>query len=396
MLGLSERRRQELVNELSVLMKRPRTRTNKAQIDSLIDEDNDLQSGVDREREQRAAQSFYGYLRGRGYDKNLLTPAPRAEIRLGEAGLATGTASAGGVLVPLLAAAKVYEAMKLVGPMLDDSVVSILDTPTGATLNVPELNDTSVAAVLINENAQAALADIPQLGQRLYGAYKYHSNVVPVTTELLQDSTFPIDSLLSRAFGVRLARGGNTALTTGTGTGMPLGIVTAALAESNATVLAVGSVGDDGTGGFNTIGTSDLANLEAAVDAVYRASEKCCWMMHANTLKALRMQKDRQGRFSFLGLHDSQPEDQIFGYRVVVNNNMDQLQTIASSPAVTRSTVLFGDFGQWTTRRTPLMVYTLNERFAEFGVVAFFATQRYDGGLLDQGGGAVRVLQNVG
>jgi hypothetical protein len=58
---------------------------------------------------------------------------------------------------------------------------------------------------------------------------------------------------------------------------------------------------------------------------------------------------------------------------------MTSLQTTASSPAVTSTTVIFGDLELHGIRRVKqLSVLRLTERFADFGQVAFLSFLRLD------------------
>ena len=75
---------------------------------------------------------------------------------------------------------------------------------------------------------------------------------------------------------------------------------------------------------------------------------------------------------------------------------MDPLQTGASSPVVTRNTMLFGALSKYHVRRVrALSVLRLSERFADFGQVAFIGFARLDGQLVDAGSHPIAALQNV-
>jgi hypothetical protein len=67
-------------------------------------------------------------------------------------------------------------------------------------------------------------------------------------------------------------------------------------------------------------------------------------------------------------------------YPLLINNYMDVLQTNPSSPLVTRNSVIFGDLKRYIVRRVKgLSVLRLEERFSDFGQVAFLGFARYDG-----------------
>jgi HK97 family phage major capsid protein len=95
------------------------------------------------------------------------------------------------------------------------------------------------------------------------------------------------------------------------------------------------------------------------------------------------------------GIRDREP-DTVNGYAYCINPYMDDLQTQAHSPVVTRTTALFGQLGKYTVRRVRnLSVLRLSERFADFGQVAFLGFYRFDGQLVDAGSHPIAALQNV-
>jgi HK97 family phage major capsid protein len=120
------------------------------------------------------------------------------------------------------------------------------------------------------------------------------------------------------------------------------------------------------------------------------------YMCHDQTIAALKQVKDKYGRPIWQpSLKDGAP-DTINGYPVVSNPYMDQLQATASSPVVTRNTMLFGALEKYIIRRVRnLSVLRLGERFADFGQVAFIGFYRFDGNLLDAGTHPVGLLQNI-
>jgi HK97 family phage major capsid protein len=343
-------------------------------------------------------------------------PSDRGERRdMGEAGLATGVATGAGVTVPVGFVQKIETAMKYVGPFLfgDRRGPTIMPTSTGQSLPYPTENDTSIVGELVGEGQQVSTQDIT-LGQIIFGAWKYSSKMVRVSMELLQDSAFSLDDYIAMAFAIRLTRILNQHFTTGTGSNQPNGLITAATLATGAwnsmpgvgsgTGIAVGSVANDGVGGFNTIGSDDLVNLEHSVDPLYRRNAS--FMMHDSTLAALKRLKDKYGRPLWMtNLESGLPFDgsngvlsgSMLGYPVFINNNMDQLQTQSSSPTVTRKTVAFGDLTKYVVRQVKEMaILRLTERFADFGQIAFIAFGRYDGQLLDAGTHPVQYLENVG
>jgi HK97 family phage major capsid protein len=305
-----------------------------------------------------------------------------------------GITSGAGIFVPVGFFRRVEAALKYYGPMLNGTqgMPTILDTDTGQPLPMPTSNDTTISGELIAENQQVATADV-NIGMVMFGAYKFSTKLVKVSLELIEDSAFDIESFLISQFAERIGRTVNSYLTTGTGTNQPTGIIPATLTGGQ-TVLAVGASSNDSASGANTIGSDDLTNLEHAIDPLYRPNAR--YMFSDSTLKAIKKVKDKYGRPLWsLGVRDREP-DTINGYEFAVNPYMDNLQTQASSPTVTRNTALFGALSKYNVRRVKqLSVLRLSERFADFGQVAFIGFTRLDGNLLDAGTHPTAVLQNV-
>jgi HK97 family phage major capsid protein len=301
-----------------------------------------------------------------------------------------------GFFVPVGFVQKVEVALKYYGPMLDGGLgmPTILDTTTGQPLPWPTSNDTLVMGELVSENQPATVQDV-NVGMIMFGAWKLSTKLVKVSLELIEDSAFDIEDFLINQFGERIGRAANSYLTTGLGFGQsqPYGIVPAALA-GGLIATAAGSYSNDGVGGANTIGSDDLVTLEHKVDPLYRREAR--YMMSDQVLKSLKMIKDRYGRPLWQpGIRDREP-DTINGYSYCINPYMDQLQTQASSPAVTATTMLFGQLGKYVVRRVRnLSVLRLSERFAEYGQVGFLGFYRFDGQLVDAGTHPIAALQNV-
>jgi HK97 family phage major capsid protein len=310
---------------------------------------------------------------------------------MGSGGQGAYPGATSGFFIPVGFTNRIEDALKYYGPMLNGGpgMPEIFDTATGQPLPFPTDNDTTISGELIGEGQQVSSVDV-SLSQVMLGAYKYSSKLVKVSLELLQDSAFDLESFLVKKFATRTGRILNNHFTVGTGTAQPKGIVVA----STAGYAAIGSASNDGTGAStNTIGSDDLIGLEHSVDPLYRPGAK--YMFHDATLRALRQVKDKYGRPLWQpGLAVNAP-DIINGYGYAINNDMDQLQTQATSPVVVRKTVLFGQLPKYMIRRVKdMQVLRLEERFADYGQVAFIMFSRFDGTLLDAGTNPVKYLSN--
>jgi HK97 family phage major capsid protein len=388
MLDVNIQRRQVIASQVRDLIntRGPRTSQQKATLDSLLREADELEHGIHDEAERRKLDAFGRFLKT-GQDESGLLKRSTAhlEIRdMGEAGLGTGVATGAGALVPVEFSRMVDEAMKLLGPLTDSDVVTFDNTDHGRNINRPSDNDTSISATLLGEGQQTTMQDIPVLGQSILGAWKLSSGLIKVSLELMSDAGFDFTAYMATKLAIRIARGLNPLLTTGTGVNQPKGLVTSIVDQGNVIQNISG----------NTLSPDDFSNLEAQIDPIYRATSS--WQVSSSTLKSLRQAKDSVGNYSFKQLHsDNVAEDYVFGYPIRVNNALANIPATSSSPATVNNVLLFGDMKQFRVRRVQPILYRLNERFAEFAQVAFLMLQRYDCALCDGGAGAVKALQIV-
>lgn len=207
--------------------------------------------------------------------------------------------SSAGFFCPEDFAGKVENAMRSFACMLD--VSTPFPTKTGSVMPYPVSNDTLAIGEQIDEAQQVTSQD-PEVSQILFRSYKYSSRLVKVSLELLLDAEINLDDFFATIFGWRVGRILNQKFTIGVGgTTEPQGI----LGAVTSTVAAIGASLNDGADeGANTIGTTDLANLELALDPAYRG-DGCAWMMSPSVLSSLRKQLDKQGRPLFPELHAS-------------------------------------------------------------------------------------------
>ena len=300
----------------------------------------------------------------------------------------------GGYFVPAGFVYDVEQATKYFAPILDS--VRVIETATGQTLPYPTSNDTKQAWTLVSEAQQVQENGSTQnyptpgtvptttpsdvtLGHVDFNAWKGTTGLVRVSIELLQDSAFNLEAFLREQFAVRLGRGYEAYLTRGTGTNSPTGILPA-IANSGATpITAIGSNANDASGntGVNSIGYQDLINLEHSVDPSYRGGAK--FMFHDQTLRFLKTLLDKFGRPLWQPSVVVGQPDTVVGYQYVINQSFPQI-------AASATTVAFGKWDKFIVRKVKdLQVLRLDERFADYGEVAFVGFSRIDSNLLDAG-----------
>ena len=284
--------------------------------------------------------------------------------------LATTTS---GVVIPREYWNELEKSMLAFGGMRE--AADVIRTGTGGLLTFPTVNDTANAATLVTEATQTTTSVDPTFSSMGLDAYTYRSFVL-VAREFMQDWQFDVNAYINEALAIRLARGLNTAFTTGDGSSKPNGIVT-----------ATASSGTMGSGTATTI--TDLTLLEHSVDPAYRKNAK--WMFHDTMLRNLKRMVDTNGQpLWHLGIDGRNP-DTIYGYPFVVN------QDVAQPTSAGSKVILFGDFKKYKIRDVVggdagPVILRLNERYADYGQVGFFLFSRHDGDLVDAGTDPIRCL----
>lgn len=284
----------------------------------------------------------------------------------------TVTTTAGGYLIPQGFSNELDQAMLAYGGMRE--AARVVTTASGNTLDWPTVNDTGNTGRLLGINTQATTTDVTY-GQVQFGAYKYSSDAVLVPVELSQDSAFDMTGHVRDLLAERLGRITNSHFTTGTGTGQPNGVVTAATDSTYVYDIS------------NGLSFTNMVNLEHSVDPAYRRMPGCGWMMHDDALALVKLVVDSNGRPIFRGAMDAAGQvDSILGYPVHVNQDMP-------TPTGTNKAFLFGDFGKYIIRVVrPMVLLRLVERYADYHQIGFLAFERADGDLIDAGTNPVKYM----
>jgi HK97 family phage major capsid protein len=307
----------------------------------------------------------------------------------------------GGYFVPAGFVYDIEKATKWYAPLLDSDTLMVIETANGSVLPFPTSDDTEQAwqilgeaqQVLPNNGNPSYYANYPTtgsapsgqpgdvaLGSVPLGAYKGTTGIIRVSLELLQDSAFSLEAFLTEAFSVRLGRGYEYYLTQGTGSGQPTGILPAIAASGATPVTATGQFNYGAVSGntaVNSIGYQDIVNLIHSVDPSYRRGAKL--MFHDQTLRQLKTLLDAFGRPLWVpAVKDGEP-DTFAGYPYVINQCFPQI-------AASHTVVAFGQWSKFVVRKVKdLQVVRLDERFADYGEVAFLAFSRIDSNLVWRG-----------
>jgi HK97 family phage major capsid protein len=247
---------------------------------------------------------------------------------------------------------------RLVAPVLQTSTV--LNTAGGENLQIPSLSTYSVGT--INAEGAAMGESDPAFNAFItLGAYKY-SFLTQVSEELLTDSGVDFLGFLADQVGNALGYAVGSALTVGTGTVEPKGIVTAS---------AVG-----GTAGTATAFTADnLIDLLYSLDGAARNLPGVGWMMNGKSIGAVRKLKDTAGNYVFQPSLAMDSPDMLLGKPIYENPSMVDVATGTKS-------VIVGHLPSYFVRTVGGLRLDRSDDYAfNAGLITFRAQFRVDGNL---------------
>ena len=249
---------------------------------------------------------------------------------------------------------------RTVGPMLQTSTV--LNTASGENLQIPSLAQYSTAAI-VGEGTAISESDPVFNSFITLGAFKF-SFLVQLSRELVEDSGVDILRFLADQTGNELGVRVNSALTIGSGTNQPKGIVAAS---------AVGVTG--GTGVTGAFTADNLIDLVYSVDTAGRRLAGSGFQMNAKSIGAMRKLKDTAGNFVFQPALSADANDLLLGYPVFENPGMADTATSAKS-------VIFGHLPSYFVRSVGGIKLDRSDDFAfSTDLITFRATMRVDGNL---------------
>jgi len=250
---------------------------------------------------------------------------------------------------------------RLVGPMLD--VPTQLNTTSGETIQVPSLSAYSSSATVTAQGANFSESDPTFNSFVNLGAFKY-GFLIQVSREMIEDSGVDLLGFLADQVGNGLGYNVQNALTVGTGTVQPQGIVTAA-----------GSGITGGTGVSGAFTADNLIDLYYSLDGAARLLPGVGWMMNGASIGAVRRLKDTAGQYIFSPAADGNQRDLLLGKPVFENPHVASAATSAKS-------VIAGHMPSFFVRSVGGIRLDRSDDFAfNADLVTFRASMRVDGAL---------------
>lgn len=295
-------------------------------------------------------------------DADTIRSLARGEIRSATFEKRDVTKSSTGSPVPTSFYDQVILLARATGPML--AVSTELATAGGENLQIPRLSTYSTGTV--NSEAATFGESDPAFSAFItLSAFKY-GFLTQVSRELLEDSGVDVLSLLATNCGNALGFAVNTALTTGTGTVEPTGIVTASGSG------LIGGTGLATTGAFTY---ANLVSLAYSTDAAARALPGFGFMAKGSSIAAMRVLQDGSGRFVFEPSMSMATPDRVLGYPLYENPAMAAIGASAKS-------VIAGHFPSYYVRTVGGIRLDRSDDFAfSADLVTFRCSYRVDGNL---------------
>ena len=322
------------------------------------------------EREERAAEAMKGFETQVKPsvsavpaidDAELIRSLARGEIRSHSFEKRDVTKGSTGSPVPTSFYDQVIMLARTVGPMLETS--TILNTAGGENLQIPSLSAYSTGTVS-SEAAAIGESDPTFNAFKTLSAYKF-SFLTQVSQELVEDAGVDILGFLAQQTGNALGFAVNGALTTGTGTTQPTGIVTAS---------AAGVTGGTGVSGAFT--ADNLIDLVYSVDTAGRTLPGTGFQMNAKAIAAVRKLKDNAGQYLFSPSLSADARDLLLGYPLFENPGM-------ADPATGAKSVIFGHLPSYYARTVGGLRLDRSDDYAfANGLITFRAQYRVDGNLI--------------
>ncbi len=265
---------------------------------------------------------------------------------------------AGGYLAPEEFAREIIKALRIYSPIRQYARV----VGTSASEVKYPVRLSSTTATWVSEIADRTESELTY-GQKTIAPWEL-ATFVDVSTQLIEDNTYALESEVSLDLGETFGITESTAFVKGTGVGQPKGLFTA-------TGIAEVKTGNAATLGTNPADT--LIGMFHSLPSVH--AQNSVWILNRTTLGTFRQLKDGQGRYIVLdGLTDGAPVT-LLGRPIVECVDVDDI-------GAGKYPVMFGDLqGYRILDRVGLSILRDPYSLASKGQIRFHARRRVGGDL---------------
>jgi len=349
--------------------------SDRKRIDGMLAEMANIRTSGETFEDRKHNEVFKRYLKGEAWSTLVSsTPELRAvgpDFLAGSATPSWTNGTEGGFLVPQQFAKSVATGLALVDPLLDPRVATVIMEPGFklSPLQLPGWDLSTIAAVNVTETSQHNSDTAPGLDQKLLNKYTYRLSLGASLEWEEDQATFDTATdAMGKAFGIGFARGIGADLVNGDGSSAPQGVLTGAH-DSGITTAAAG-----------VLGLSDFTDIFFSVNAIYRNSPKCAWLMADATYKKVRNAKDSSNRPLFPIVDDKL---MILGKPVYV---CPSLPSTAGSKGI-----VFGDISYFYVHCTTLFLKRRLQLpgYVEYGKALYTGLMSVDSVVNDPTGGSM-------
>ena len=293
--------------------------------------------------------------------------------------LQASTDASGGFAVPEELVRQIIQIEREMSPLRQ-----VCSVRTAGTSDVKQLvAHGNAASGWVGETTARTQTNTPDLAQRtatfgeVYAMPRAYQHV-------LEDAFFDVEAWLSGEVGRQFAEVEGVAFLSGDGTNKPVGILNGLSFNSSSAV-------NDATGAFqvinsgvnNALAASDLAAAEFLRQTVvpslttgYHAG--AVWMMNKATYAEIATWVDGNNRF-YLNENIANPAEQrLFGYPIVINDDMDNIDEAAHS-----APIIFGNFQRAFQIIDRTGVSMLRDPYTNKGSVMYYTRKRVGSMVLD-------------
>jgi HK97 family phage major capsid protein len=283
--------------------------------------------------------------------------------------LLTSSDGSGGAVVAQEFSGFLSETLKTYCAFFD--YANVRQSPNGHPVKISKVDDSTHGLTYLSDEGSVSLTDTdPTFSSTVVNTDLLSSGLTRFSNQLLSDSYFDLEQLLTSLTSSRIGRGIEKLLTLGldqTGAATPnnSGVVSLSQIAATTGTIAAG------------VGWQDLVNVFDSLDAAFLP--KSVWLMSSKTRNSLAGLKDSTGRSYFVpGTANSL--DYLLGRPIVLNQSLPQITT-ANAKAI-----IFGSlYDGLQVVSSEVRVQTLVERFAEKNESALLATIRIGSTALQAG-----------
>lgn len=305
-------------------------------------------------------KSFDGYCRKFGGDQRRHMPEPQLKA------LQVGIASDGGVTVPVAMSSRVQRKLFETDPMRQ--LASSETISTGSLEFMAEIDQAGFSWEGESTGETTLPGESSTPGWQMIKIPVHSAIARPRATQtLLEDSSINIESWLANKIADRFARGEAAAFITGTGAGMPKGILSYTSGTSFQNVEQIEM-------GHATALTADgFVDVKYALQEYYL--ERGTWLMNRTTLQACMKLKDGQGNYLWKpSMIANDPSSAILNLPVRMSTTMP---TIAANSL----SVALGDWKEAYLIVDRLGITVLRNPYSFLPFIEFYTRKRVGGGL---------------